>query len=190
MPTALVFVLSGPIDEEATLIAITIGAESRSELTKSRSSTACRFPGEACIRNHHQKAELNSSKTRLLVQYKLDTFLSLPRGGHPYLDPKLLGGQHIPQERFCLTFAQYNTREASGFASTAEIFNDRVRAEYMGGNIMRVWAISAVVFASVEETDCSCFWGFERKLGVECDEAWVRCVLWGCLRICIDRRDW
>lgn len=48
MPTFFVFVLSpSAAGEEATLIAITIGAESRSELTNSRSSTAKRFPGEA-----------------------------------------------------------------------------------------------------------------------------------------------
>lgn len=187
IPTALVFVLSGPTDEEVTLIAITIGAESRSELTKSRSSTACRFPGEACIRDHHQEAESNSSKPHLFVQYKLDTFLSLPRGGHPDLNSELLGGQHIPQERFCLTFAQYDTWETCGFAAATEIFNNGVRAKYLGGDVMRVRAINAVVFTSVEETDRSCFWRFGRKLGVECDEAWIRRVLWGCLSICIDQ---
>jgi hypothetical protein len=47
IPTCLHFVLElASAAELATLMAMTIGAESKSELTK-RSSTACRFPGEA-----------------------------------------------------------------------------------------------------------------------------------------------
>jgi hypothetical protein len=47
-PTFLFFVLSpGVSDEVVILMAITIGAERRSEFTKRRSSTACKFPGDA-----------------------------------------------------------------------------------------------------------------------------------------------
>jgi hypothetical protein len=176
MPTALVLVLSpGPTDDEVTLIAITIGAESRSELTKRKSSTACRFPGDAFVRYSlaSRGKKLRNSKTDLLVQYKFDTFLPLSRSGHPYLNSELLCGQNIPQERLGLTFAQYDARETSSFASATEIFNDGVRAEDLRSDVVRIWAISTIVFAPIKEANRSCFWGFLGKLGVECDEARV-----------------
>ena len=57
MPTALVFALSPGDTDEVTLIAITIGADRRSELTKSRSSTACKFPGEAFTKKWSRSGE-------------------------------------------------------------------------------------------------------------------------------------
>lgn len=50
IPTVFVFAFAGKPDapaEEAILIDITIGADVMSELEKSKSSTACKLPGEA-----------------------------------------------------------------------------------------------------------------------------------------------
>lgn len=53
-------------EEDAILIAITTGAETRSTLTKRRSSTAWRFPGDACDSLYHVLKGMHlSSRTSL-----------------------------------------------------------------------------------------------------------------------------
>jgi len=78
-----------------------------------------------------------------------------------------------------LTFAQHDAREAGSLTSTTEVLDDRVGTEDVRRDIVSVRAIGAVIFATVKESDCSCFWGFGGKLGVKRDEAWVRRVLCG-----------
>ena len=84
MPTDLVFVLSpAEMDVEAVLIAMTMGADKRSELTKRRSSTAWRFPGDAFFvrtvqgRRRMSGVEVQTSFSNL----NLEHFLPWPGSG-------------------------------------------------------------------------------------------------------------
>lgn len=87
--TPIVFVFKvdpGPrAGEVPILTAITMGAESKSELTKSRSSTAWRFPGEACP----------DSGQQLLLQFGSWTLASLSKTNFVFFFPEPASGTQI-----------------------------------------------------------------------------------------------
>ena len=118
-------------------------------------------------------------EAHLLIQSKFDRFLPLSRSRNPYFNSQLLRSEDISQKCLRLTFTEYDTRKTSCFTSATKMLDDGVGTEDVGCDIKRIWAVNTVVFATVEEADCSSFWRFWRELGVERNEPRVRYMFWG-----------
>ena len=172
MLTCFVFAFS-PLAAEAILTATTMGADKTSEFAKGRSSTACRFPGDACWTCEH--GHRGCRVTCLFLEHKLGGFSALSGCGYPNLDSELLDGERLAQERVPKSVAEGDAGQTCRLSTRAD---DRVCAEDVRRDEERVWSVHGVKVAAVKEADgavvCEGLFGETRK---ERDEAGVDVVL-------------
>ena len=174
MAFVLTALLPGAAGVLATLIAITIGADTMSVLTKRRSSTADRFPGDAWRTLNEWHRAHRAMHTYLFVENKLGRLLPLACFWYPYLHLKLFAGQRITKEALGKTLAEGDTREPR---ATAEVLDDRVGTEDMCRNVERIGAMCGVVLASKEKAHGASLRRFCGELGEERAESGVRGVV-------------
>lgn len=152
---------------------MTMGAETMSVFTNSKSSTAARFPGDACtVLSEHDA--VNEDRQYLFVQNELRSLLPLACLWNPYLDFQLFARQGISQEALRQTLAE---RDAGQPRTATEVLDHRVRTEHIRRDVLSVGPVHGVVFISVEEPHCSGFGGLGRESREEGAEAGVRRVV-------------
>jgi hypothetical protein len=174
MLMCFVFAFS-PLTAEAILMATTMGADRTSEFAKRRSSTAWRFPGEAC--GGCERACRGGRVACLFLEHELGGLAALSGRGCPNLDPELLDGERVAQERVPEGVAEGDAGQTRGLAPRAEILEDRVCAEDVRRDEERVWTVHGVEVGAVKEADGAVRGGLFWEAGEEGDEARLDVVL-------------
>lgn len=158
------------------MMATTMGAERTSEFAKRRSSTAWRFPGDACGTCEHARRKWRVAC--LFLEHELGGLAALSGRGCPDLDSELLDGERVAQERVSEGVAEGDAGQTCGLSACAEILEDRVGAEDVRRDVERVWPVHRIKVGAVKEPDGAVVCrGLFRETGKKGDEAGVDVVL-------------